>query len=122
MKASGFLDEFVCQAIPDPSLAPPRQPTVAASEYELEVMFADLKALPATLLSKDGRLKDRIEIGSGVSLCPQFTSIRRAGAVGGNEPLTFLIKIPAGIALNMAAAALYDWLRTRGVRRAREWD
>lgn len=114
-----ILEEFVCQAVPNPSLAPPHQPAVAGKEHELAVMFADVQPLSAAMMGQDGRLKDRIEIGSGVTLCPQFTSIRRAGAIGGTEVLTFLINIPVGIALNMAAAALYDWLCKHGVRRAR---
>lgn len=114
-----ILEEFVCQAIPNPSLAPSRQPTVADKKCELEVMFADLQPLSSSLVGQDGPLKDRIEIGCGVTLCPQFRSIARAGAVDGNAVLTFLINIPVGIAPNMAAAALYDWLCKHGVRRAR---
>lgn len=114
------LEEFVCEAIPDPSvLASPLEPAVAGQQHELEVMVADFEPLSATLVGEDGRLKERIAIGSGVSLCPQFASLRRPGAVGGNEVLTFLIDIPVGIALNLVASALYDWMIKHGVRRAR---
>lgn len=70
-----ILAEFVCQAIPNPSLAPPRQAAVAGKEHELAVIFSDFQPLSATLVGQDGRLKDRIEIGSGVTLCPQSQSI-----------------------------------------------
>jgi|SRR5579864_126742 len=115
-----ILEEFVCQAIHDPGLlAASSEPAASGKEHELEVMVADPRPVSAVLVGEDGRLKDRIEIGKGVALWPQFPSLQRAGTVGGNEALTFALNNPDGIALNLVAAALYDWMTKHGVRWAR---
>ena len=115
-----ILEEFVCQAIPDPSvLASSRQPAATGMEHELEVTGTNPESLSATLVGEDGRLKDRIEIGNGLALCPLFTSLRRSGPVGGSETLAFILHIPVGIAIDLVAAAIYDWMTRHEVRRAR---
>jgi len=88
-------------------------------EHELEVMVSDPTSLTPALVGEDGRLKDRIDVADGVSLSPLFTSIRKAGAVGGAEVLTFIYHVPVGLVVGVAAAALYDWIKARGIRRMR---
>jgi hypothetical protein len=115
-----ILDEFVCQAIPDPSvLADSSQPAPPATEHQLDLLVTDPASLSAILVGEDGRLRDRIEIDSGVALSPRFTSLPGPGAAGGEEVLAFVIHTPAGVTTHGVATAVYEWAARHGVPRMR---
>jgi hypothetical protein len=79
-------------------------------ELDLEIILNHPEDLSSTLIGEDGRLLPSVDIGQGITLQPQFTSLKTSHMTGGPEILLFLLGIPVGIASQIIADYLYDWL------------
>jgi hypothetical protein len=88
-------------------------------ELDLEVMINNAEDWTSYLIDEDGHLRSNIEMDHGLTLAPQFTSLKSERAVGEADILLFILSIPVGIATDLLASALYDWLTRHKVHRIR---
>jgi len=85
----------------------------------LEVVLNDPEALSSCLLGENGRLLRSIDIGQGIVLEPQFTTLKSSRMTGDLDIFLFLLGIPVGIATQIAADILYDWLSEKKAQKVR---
>ena len=82
-------------------------------------MVTNRQSLETVLADEHGHLVKSIDLGEGVELTPEFTSVKSSRAVGDVSILAFVLSIPAGIITTVASKLLYDWLRGSKVTRIR---